>query len=76
MFHIQMKRLFLAEHLLTLLPAMVSLALSLCHNKPFLGEHLHTLLPAMASLALSLPHNKPFLGEQYVPNTAEETFPW
>jgi hypothetical protein len=38
MFHIQQKRLFLGEHLLTLLPAMVSLALSLRHNKPFLGE--------------------------------------
>jgi hypothetical protein len=44
-------------------------------KRPFLGEHLRTLLPAMASLALSLPHNKPFLGEQYVPHTAEETFP-
>ncbi len=76
MFHIQQKRPFLGEHLHSLLPTTASLALSLHHNKPFLGEHLHTLLPAMASLALSLHHNKPFLGEQYVPHTAEETFPW
>jgi hypothetical protein len=89
MLHIQQKRLFLGELMHTLLAAMVSLALSLPHNKPFLGEQYiphtaeetfpwrasaHPPIPAWP--LASLRHNKPFLGEQYVPQTAEETFPW